>query len=131
MAVAIAAQAADHGQLHLEVCPDWQNGACACPRDPEGRLETPHPSLSFRLEPPRTYKADVDAWNAANPANLAPALAAGQSFDHRVAITSATQFTLDTWARNCAMEALLLVRAQLAPPAAPAQAPASQVGTTL
>ena len=131
MSIAIAAQTTAGGTLSLAVCPNWQGGACACQKDAQGNPALPHPTFHFALEPPRTSAADVTAWNEAHAATPAPAPPGPPGYDRRVAMTSAVQFTADSWAQQCAQEALRLVTAAQAPPPAPAQAPASTVGTTL
>ena len=131
MSIAIASQTSDAQGLHFGVCPNWRAGACACQKDQAGNPVPAHPSYTFPAEPPRVTQHRVEDYLAANPQAQAPAPPVNPGWDHRADMAASSAWTLDAWAKNCAQEALLLVKEALTPPAAPAQAPASQVGTTL
>lgn len=114
MALAISLAQQRKAGLHFEICPNWANGACDCPKDTEGNLlPTPplpvaHPPFDFAVMPSGwTYGtgAPPDEWLILpDPTN------AGET---RTAAEWSALQPAQQWAFQTAIEAIRLVKHEM------------------
>lgn len=106
MSIRIVTATCSGGHVHLEICPQWANGACACPPNALGQVI--HPVHGIQQAPPPTIVKNSDG---------------------SLSATDSSQ-TVQAWLETFALDILRYYAAK-ALPAPPATAVAALAGLTL